>query len=284
MTGGAISAIMVSWQTGPALFGAIDAVLADPEISELVLVDHENPDNVRARLDALAAGSDRLKIIRTNRNPGFGAGCNIGAEAAKGEILLFINPDARPETGAARKLAKVLEGQPETAIAGARILDDQGREQSGSRRRELTLWRAIATFTGLAAAGLAKPFGMVNEPVPDSPVRVAAVSGAAFMMTRQGFEVLGGFDEAYFLHVEDIDLCRRSGCVWFVPEAVVHHVGGTSDASPFRVEWAKANSFFHYFWKFSSDWEKIGILMVAPFLFNAIFARAFWRQMSDGNR
>ncbi|WP_420434102.1 glycosyltransferase family 2 protein [Hyphobacterium sp.] len=282
MMSGTISAIMVSWRTGPVLIDAIKAVLADDAIGELILVDHDNPEHHREQVDALARSESRLKILRTDANLGFARGCNLGARQAVGEWLFFINPDAEPEPGCAGKLAAALADEPETALAGARVLNSDGSEQRGSRRRELTLWRAIASFSGLARLGLAKSFGMEHEAVPADPAEVAAISGAAFLVRRSGFDVLGGFDETFFLHVEDIDLCRRAERVWFVPGAVVHHVGSSSDAHPIAVEWEKAKGFFRYFWKFGGAGDRLILLLVTPILFAAILGRALWRQVRSG--
>jgi hypothetical protein len=266
---------MVSWHTGPVLFDAIKAVFADPDIAELVLIDHENPPEVRKTLDDIARDETRLRIVRTDSNPGFGRGCNIGAAHAEGDFLFFINPDAEPDTGTARRLVAALPSGEPTAIAGARILGTDGQEQSGSRRRELTLWRAFAAFSGLARLGLARPFGMEKDALPEAPVRVGAISGAAFVMAKSGFDQLGGFDEVYFLHVEDIDLCRRASSVWFVPDAIVRHVGGTSGASRFAVELEKARSFLRYFWKFNTGAAgRMTTIVATPFLFSAIMLRA----------
>lgn len=273
---------MVSWRTGPVLIDAINAVLADDAIGELILVDHDNPEHHRDQVETIARSEPRLKILRTDANLGFGKGCNLGARQAGGEWLFFINPDAEPEIGCAGKLAAALAGQPETALAGARVLNSDGSEQRGSRRRELTLWRAIASFFGLAHLGLARSFGMEREALPDHPAQVAAISGAAFLVRRSGFEELGGFDESFFLHVEDIDLCRRAERVWFVPGAIVRHVGSTSDAHPVAVEWEKAKGFFRYFWKFGGAWDRLVLLLVTPALFAAILGRALWRQMRNG--
>lgn len=275
MTAPAISAVMVSWQTGPVLLESIHAVLADPDISELILVDHQNPGEVREKLTKLMADHPRLRVIRTDQNLGFGKGCNIGAKEASGDYLFFINPDARPEAGAARQLIEALPEGETTALAGARILGLDGKEQSGSRRRGLTLGRALATFSGISKTGWVRPFGMEGEPLPEAPVNVGAISGAAFLMSKSGFDALGGFDEGYFLHVEDVDLCRRASSVWFVPDAIVHHVGGSSRTSRFAVELEKAKSFLRYFWKFNTGTAgRLATLIAAPFIFTAIMLRA----------
>jgi hypothetical protein len=79
------------------------------------------------------------------------------------------------------------------------------------------------------------------------------ISGACFAMRRQDFEALNGFDEGYFLHVEDIDLCwrvrRAGGQVVFQPAAPVVHVGHTSRANPLRVEFAKGRGLARFFRK-----------------------------------
>jgi N-acetylglucosaminyl-diphospho-decaprenol L-rhamnosyltransferase len=282
MTVPGISAIMVSFRTGPVLLDAIETLLTDPEIAELILVDHDNPAEIRAHLDEVAQENARLKLIRTNENLGFAKGCNLGAVAATSDWLFFINPDAKAETGAAGKLVRALSGQQEPAIAGARILNKDGTEQRGARRRLLTLWTAMANFTGLAQLGLAQRFGMETEPLPDHVIAVPAISGAAFAMSAEGFRALGGFDEGYFLHVEDVDLCRRAATVLFVPDAVIHHVGGTSRKSRFFVEFEKAKSFLRYFWKFNTGIVgRITTLLAAPFLLAAIMLRAVTLQIAD---
>jgi N-acetylglucosaminyl-diphospho-decaprenol L-rhamnosyltransferase len=281
MTGRAISAVMVSYRTGPVLLDAIEALLADPDIAEIILVDHDNPDEIRAHLDQIAQANAGLKLIRTNENLGFAKGCNLGAATASHDWLFFINPDAKAESGAGGKLVAALAGQPEPAIAGARILDEHGVEQRGSRRRLLTLWRAIASATGLAHLGLSQPFGMEREPVPDRPIAVPVISGAAFAISADGFRTLDGFDEDYFLHVEDIDLCRRAATVLFVPDASIHHVGGTSRVSRFFVEFEKAKSFLRYFWKFNTGISgRLATILAAPFLIAAILLRAILLQVA----
>ena len=91
--------------------------------------------------------------------------------------------------------------------------------------------------------------------MPDGPVPMAAVSGAFMYLSRQGFERLGGFDEEYFLHVEDLDLCRRAemegGAVIFTPHAGALHYGATSGAHARVIERHKARGLARYFRKFA---------------------------------
>ncbi|MFW5661947.1 MAG: glycosyltransferase family 2 protein [Oceanicaulis sp.] len=270
-----VSVVMVSYRTGPSLFDAIASVLAS-EAAELVLVDHDNPQDDRARLDDLAAIEPRLKILRTNANLGFAKGCNLGAALASGECLFFLNPDAQIDPDAPARLAETAAGRTEPVIVGARLVDAGGREQRGGRRSRLTLPTAVRSFAGLGG------FDRSGEPLPEGPVETPVVSGAAMLMTRAGFEALGGFDEDYFLHVEDVDLCERArkagGTVVFEPRVAVRHAGATSDVSSAQVERWKAQSFVTYFRKHGGP---VQAALIAPLVHGAIGLR---RRLRQGRR
>lgn len=267
---------MVSWRTGPVLYDALAAALDAQGVVEVILVDNGNPTADQARLDAWAHERPRLKILRGHGNIGFARGCNLGAEAARGDYLLILNPDAILEPDAPLHLIAVLAIARRPAIAGAFVADLQGREQRGARRRELTAWRLLMELTGCAARWPDRPWArgahMHGEPPPEGPTPVDAVSGACFAVAREDFLRLGGFDARYFLHVEDVDLCRAAreagGAVWYAPAARAVHHRGTSAAARLRVEWSKAIGFSRYFRKYAqSPAARIGYwLLTGPIL------------------
>ncbi len=278
-----VSAIVVSYQTGPALFDCLHALLADPDIAEVVVVDNGNPPGVMGRLDRLAGGG-RLKVVGEGVNRGFAAGVNLGASAARGERLLIINPDAVLRRGSVAALEAALGAEP--AIVGGRIFGADGVEQRGGRRRRLTLSRAAGTFLGLARVPVfGRWFGEINrnrEPTPDGPVAMGAVSGALMYLSRDGFSQLAGFDEEYFLHVEDLDICRRAelegGEVMYAPGAGAYHYGATSDVAGIVVERHKASGLTRYFSKFAaSPVERLAAAVLGPVITMALVARAKWR-------
>ncbi|MEL6210619.1 MAG: glycosyltransferase family 2 protein, partial [Pseudomonadota bacterium] len=210
-------------------------------------VDNGNPPADEAWLDDLAARhSARLKLIRPRENLGFGRACNLGAREARGNLLLFINPDAVMKRNSVKALVAASAGKPVPFLVGGKLFGLDGAEQRGARRRELTLMRAM----GLA------PWTLENTPAPDGPVPMDVVSGAFFLMAKHQFLMLdGGFDDAYFLHVEDVDLCRRvreaGGTVIYQPQAGALHYGSTSDVTSAQVAAYKADSLVHYFRKFA---------------------------------
>lgn len=274
-----ISAVMVSYRTGPVLFDSIRSVLSDPDIHELVLVNHDNPTNVTVRLDSLSAAEPRLQVIHTGANLGFGRGCNIGARASTGDHVLLLNPDTLIARGAAGLLVSTLQGLRPMSIVGARILNTDGTEQRGGRRGGLTLLSAMLSFTGLARIlpGV-RDFHRENEPLPSGPVEAPSVSGAAMLMSRETFLALGGFDERYFLHVEDIDICERArrmgGKVVFDPRAAFVHVGSTSSANLVLVEWHKAKGLRLFFKTYSGPVGQVALIFAGPLMTMALLGRA----------
>jgi N-acetylglucosaminyl-diphospho-decaprenol L-rhamnosyltransferase len=276
-----ISAIVVSYYTGDILRLCLTNLLASSSCVEIILVDNGNPDEVVAELSAWAEGEPRLKLITGHGNVGFGRGCNLGAKHAIGSVLAFVNPDCVVEPDALAHMA-LLTDAPDPVLVGGCICDPQGLEQRGARRGTLSVWSACVSFSGAGRpgeqAGIWRDFNRNREPLPTCPIETPVVSGALMVTSADAFWQIGGFDEAYFLHVEDIDLCHRYGLgggkVIFDPSARATHIGGTSQAASWRVETAKLQSFLYYFWKFTRPpFGHISVILVAPVLALAIFLR-----------
>jgi len=276
-----ISVVVVSYYTGAALFECLQAVLADPDVFELILVDNGNPKSTRERLWSFAKQRNRIRLLQGQGNVGFGRACNFGARVAKGDYILFLNPDAIIEKGAALKMAEEGEKLGSPWVLGGYLQTIQGTEQRGSRRRALTPFSAFVSFTPLHKLPGLKSIHINDPNSSELPQDVPVVSGACMMMDKQSFEELGGFDERYFLHVEDIDLCRRAGIaggqVRSLPSAKVMHYGSTSEVRIQKVEFEKFKGFVRYFWSYSSKWwAKILLIFSVPFMFVAIMGRAWW--------
>ena len=284
-----ISVVMVSYWTGPALDGAVAAVLAEPGAAQLILVDNGNPPKVTAALAAQAAAEPRLTLVTGHGNLGFAAGCNLGARHARGDVLLLLNPDARLEPGALARLSDEATALPRPFVIGGRIVDAQGREQRGGRRHPLTPLRALVEGFGLYRLGLGRwRLNRHQEPAPAAPEPMGAVSGAVLALPVADYWALGGLDAGYFLHVEDLDLCWRmhaaGGRVVYAPSVAAVHAGGTSAAPPAFVERHKARGFSRYFrihrpktlWG-GLVWGALAWVVVA-----GAYGRAWWAGMGEG--
>jgi GT2 family glycosyltransferase len=254
-----VAAIIVSYRSGAVLADCLASVVGAVGVSEIVIVDNGNPEREIAALDAFSAGDQRVRLLRGQGNIGFAAGSNLAAKHAHVEVLAFINPDVVLAPNALQHLAAALHHAPPPAIIGGDLRDAQGRPDRGSRRERLTLWRAWVTFTGLSRlerfAPAFRDFNRHDDPLPSQAADVGAVSGALMAVRRADFEAIGGFDEGYFLHVEDVDLCRRARDagwrVLFEPGPHGIHHRSSSEACAASVALHKARSFRRYFVKFA---------------------------------
>ena len=281
-----VDVVMVSFFTGPALFESLDRLLTDPDVDRIVLVDNGNHADSRARLADLAAAHPRLIVVSGQGNVGFGRACNLGMVQTRAEAVLILNPDSLIAPGAAGRMRDRLATLPAPAMVGAALYYPDGREQRGARRGDLTPLTAFAAVARLRHIWPAMPdhwrIHFDGDPMPDAPVTMPTVSGAAFMMRRVDYLVLGGFDEGYFLHVEDIDLCRRvraaGGVVMFDPCARVVHYGSTSRVSSLFIEWHKGCGFVRYFIKFArTPWGKACAVAMAPVILGLSLSRPVLR-------
>lgn len=246
--------------TGPPLADSLASLQRAHALDEIIIVDNGNAIRESAILDAAAQADRRVRVLRGQGNVGFAAGCNLGARAASGETICFVNPDAVLAPDAIERLGEVLKRTPMPALVGGDLRDPRGRPDRGSRRERLTLWRAFVSFSGLARFERLAPwfrdFNRHWEPLPKGPLSMSAVSGALMMVRRSDFEALGGFDEGYFLHVEDLDLCRRAEDrgwkVLFVPGPHGVHVRSSSQVDARTIAAHKARGIARYFTKFAA--------------------------------
>ncbi|MBW8815049.1 MAG: glycosyltransferase family 2 protein [Caulobacterales bacterium] len=251
-----VSVVMVVYMTGEALGESLACALADPMVDELVVVDNGSSDREAERLRALAARDARLVLVSGQGNVGFAKGANLGAARATGDLLVFLNPDAFLQPGCVAELARAIHDQPVPCVIGGRVLNADRTEQRGARRGEITPISALLSISGLARATPGWRQYEVHwedEALPGQVAAVPTISGACFCMRREDFAAVDGFDEGYFLHVEDVDLCWRvrqqGGRVLFHPRAEVVHIGGTSQTSPLAVEFHKGVGLARFFRK-----------------------------------
>lgn len=255
-----VSVIVVSYFTGPCLGECLGALASAERVGEIVVVDNGNDPAGEQVIESFAAQVDRVRVLRGQGNVGFAAACNMGARQAAGEMLVFVNPDVILSPDAVARLCAALDEAPKPAIIGGDLRNEHGAPDRGSRRDHLTLWRAFVSVAGLSrfegVIALLRDYNRRGDPLPLAPTQVGAISGALFAVRKADFESIGGFDEGYFLHFEDIDLCRRAEnagwAVLFAPGPHGVHVRSTSDVSAHEVRRHKARSAARYFVKHAS--------------------------------
>lgn len=244
-----VTAIVVSYFTGPALTRCIESLRADAAIKSIILVDNGNPDGAIAA--AIADSDIPVTVLAGHGNIGFAAACNLGAKETHTEYMLFINPDATLEAGGATAMLAHANGLVRPWVIGPRLLDPDGNEQQGSRRAALTPWRALVEVLGLYRFARLERFNWHEAPLPDGMTAIPTLSGACFLIATDDYRMIGGMDVGYFLHVEDIDFFERfrgaGGTCWFDPSVAVTHLKGASAAAEAEVEAHKTRGLIRFF-------------------------------------
>jgi GT2 family glycosyltransferase len=281
-----VSVVMVVYQTGVALTDSIRHVLDEPLVDEFIIVDNGSPPSEAEMLRSLGMTEPRVVLQQGHGNVGFARGANKGAEMARGEYIIFLNPDANLQKDCVAALVTAFRNQLVPTVVGARVMNTDGSEQRGGRRGEVTPVTTLLSFGHLTARfpGLAKfEIHREHEPLPRTPIAMPTISGACFALRRSDFEALSGFDEGYFLHVEDIDLCWRArqagGQVLFQPKAKVIHLGHTSLEHPVKVEFHKGVGLSRYFIKRADSVQRyiIAVLLAPAILLMSVSRPLIWK-------
>jgi len=252
------SILIVAADSGAPLRECVARALASSVPVEVILVDNASRDGVPQALARAYERDERLRVIYNHANLGFGPAVNVGAREAQGDALLVLNPDCLLEKDTLARMLDVLHAHPDAGVIGAVVCDADGAPDPASRRRDPLLRRSLNAMAGRARreTGNARYEGInVPGPIPQEPIEAENVSGALMLLPRAVFERLNGFDEGYFLHCEDLDLCRRARdagyTVWLAGDVRVHHgKGGSSRHRPVFVSWHKHRGMWRWFRKF----------------------------------
>lgn len=240
------SIVVVLADSGPFTRECVEHALASDVPVEVILVDNGSADGVPESLDRAYAEDERVRVVYNRANLGFGPAVNRGAAVARGERLLVLNPDCLVEPDTIARMSAHIDVH--TGIVGAVVCDSDGRPDPASRRRDPLFGRALRTKLGIGGdAGVD-----IEGPIPAGAEEVEIVSGAIILMPRNVFERLGGFDETFFLHCEDMDLCRRARdagyrVVLAGDVRVLHGKGGSSRHRPVFVSRHKHRSMYLWF-------------------------------------
>nr|WP_038580108.1 glycosyltransferase family 2 protein [Dyella japonica] len=251
-----LSVIVVAADSGPSLRDCVRRVLACDVPLEMILVDNASSDGIPQAIARAHESDARLHVIYNHANLGFGPAMNRGAAKSRGKSLLILNPDCLIDNATLQRLLGLLAANPRAGVIGAVVCDEDGTPDPASYRRDPLMRRALNTLFKRPGEGI-----NIEGPMPDQLVEAEAVSGALMLMPRRVFDYLAGFDEEYFLHCEDLDLCRRvrdAGYrVMLAGDVhVLHGKGSSSRHRPVFVSRHKHRGMWRWFRKFDPDARK----------------------------
>jgi N-acetylglucosaminyl-diphospho-decaprenol L-rhamnosyltransferase len=262
-----VGAVVVDHNAGALLHETVRSLLEDGAVP-IVVVENGVVGSVRQALAPLLDGAigSRVVIVQPEKNLGYGSGVNRGLAALSGQSpppwVLVANPDLRVHPGLVRALRTVLESRPAWALVGPRIYDDDGEVYPSVRR-----FPSLLDAAGHALFATFRPQNRFTArynpgtPEGDGVAEADWISGSCFMARRTALEELGGFDEAYFMYNEDMDLCwraHRAGWgVGFSGAAAVTHVQGHSTARhPYAMMLAHHRSALRFIVRTTSGWRR----------------------------
>ncbi|WP_239947922.1 glycosyltransferase [Dyella terrae] len=251
-----VSVIVVAADSGPSLRDCVRRVLACDVPLEMILVDNASSDGIPQAIARAHQNDARLRVIYNHANLGFGPAMNRGAAQSHGKSLLILNPDCLIDNDILQRLLGMLAANPRAGVIGAVVCDEDGTPDPASRRRDPLMRRALNTLFKRAGEGI-----NIDGPIPHELIEAEAVSGALMLMPHRVFDYLAGFDEDYFLHCEDLDLCRRVRDAGYRvllagDVRVLHGKGTSSRHRPVFVSRHKHRGMWRWFRKFDPDARK----------------------------
>jgi GT2 family glycosyltransferase len=252
VTAAEVAAVVVSHNTRPDLLRCL-ASLRDRVTMRLetVVVDNASSDQ---SADAVAREFPDVQLVRSPENLGFSCANNCGLAATRAPLVLVLNSDAEVRPGAVEAMAALLAARPDVGIVGPRTVGSEGQVQ-------VSFGPALTLLSEMRQRRLVRG---VREGRPEALRQVEAasrresepdwVSASCLLARRAALDAVGGFDEAFFLYEEDVDLCvrvRAAGFkIVFTPAAeVVHHLGRSMETSPERARLEYRRSHLHYYRK-----------------------------------
>lgn len=189
---------------------------------EIIVVDNNSSDGSPSEISRLRqdfGGQANLKLIENKENVGFGRGCNLGAKAAQGKYILFLNSDTEVLDKGFLSMIDFLDKNSNVAILGGKLENDDGSVQR-SIGKFYNLFNLLIMLLGL------ERFGFLRSS-PNKIQKVDWVSGACMMVRADIFEKLTGFDEKLFMYMEDMEICFRANklgfATYFYPNVKVKH-------------------------------------------------------------
>jgi GT2 family glycosyltransferase len=211
---------------------------------EVIIVDNDSQDDSveKIRSEIKKKKFTNMHVIANSSNAGFGAGCNLGAKAAKGEFILFLNNDTIVKDDGLVRMAQYCNEHSEVSILGGQMRNGNGSLQA-STGKFYTPWYAFLLMIG------GQRFGLLDKS-PKAIQKVDWVKGALLMIRKDAFKKLDGFDEKIFMYTEDMELCYRANLsgmgIYFYPDVRVLHKEHASTSKTFAIVNIYKNLLYFY--------------------------------------
>lgn len=229
-----VSVIVVSYNTREMTLACLRSLHDQTTVPyELLVVDNASTDG---SAEAIAAEFPHIRLLAESINHGFAKANNLAAEYATGRYVLLLNPDTVVLDHAVDRLVAFAAREPSSRIWGGRTLFGDRSLNPSSCWRKMSPWHTMCRTLGLDTRFASSPIWNAEAYggwLRDSERHVDIVSGCFFLIERELWNELGGFDLTYVMYGEEADLCLRartsSARPCLTPDAEIVHYGGASE-------------------------------------------------------
>lgn len=193
-------------------------------------------------------------IIENNENLGFGKANNKVLELLDSKYHVIINPDITFNYDVISELCDYLDSNTHVAMAAPKILSTDGSEQHLPKR--IPTIRYLAARRLHLSKAVADEYSMADQAIT-SPTEIGFCSSCFFVIRTEVFKSIEGFDERFFMYMEDADLTIRTkhkGKVVFLPDSYVTHLWEKSSAKSAKYFFIHLSSIIKFFWKYKGKY------------------------------
>jgi hypothetical protein len=226
-----LSIIIVSYRGWKRLRECLDSLAAFRGSIfkyEVIIVDNDSADGI---IDTFISDYKDFVFIRNKVNGGFANGCNLGSRTAKGDFLLFLNPDTVASCDVIEKLLERAKANTGIHVSSCRQVNEKKKES-----RAFGIFPVFGTITGVGRViyKLLNWRKYTEKTKPKNNIIYPDwVSGSVILIKKEIFMNLGGFDDDFWMYYEDTDLCRRiktqnGNIAYYTDIEIQHNHGGSS--------------------------------------------------------
>ncbi len=274
MTEISTSIIIVTYNVAGFIAFCIDSILRQEGAGqlELIIVDNASSDN---SVTLIKNKYPNIHVIENDENLGFSKACNQGAQLAKGETLVFLNPDCILEEHAVSRLVKKAK-DPSVGIVGPLLIDGGGCVLPESARELPTTMNGLNKILGLP---FHESYPYYKQIAKKKEIEAPVLCGACMVVEKRVFEELDGFDERFFMYGEDVDLSVSSidngyKNICLSDVNVLHFKGESTDKTQLQNNYNFYNAINLYVQKHNVDAASSSVGKISSGVFAASFSKA----------